>query len=413
MNNRKATYRKWISVIMHSRQTILAVLCIAAVCFHSCRIFPVMAQEAGSTAEPGGTTQETAGNSTDTDNSSENAEENNTAGTTEAPATDAPQDTEMPEDTAPDSTTDTFPVVIPDAAEGANPNHAPKVALGSAAAANPRVMISDYEVEEGKITAGGEFILVIHLKNTAAKAVRNLKLTVISENGEFLPVEGAGTAYTEKIDGKGETEFRFSMTAIHGLEEKSYKLSLKTEYEDSNGTEYTVDENIFLPVSLEQRVSVSDVFLPESSVELGDTVEISASVNNLGDAVLYNVTAKVWGDVIEEQSTYIGNLESGKRGTIDVLTKAISISDVNTAHANRILISYEDKNGKVYSEEFSFKLEVTQPVYEDLEKIKESPDYSGIVRTVIWIVVAAAVLALIVWLLIQRRKRQQKILEEF
>lgn len=411
MNNRKATYRKWISVIMRSRQTILAVLCIAVICFHSCRIFPVMAREAGSTVEPGETTQETVENSTDTEDSSENADEGNTAEATEAPATEAPQDTETPEGTAPDSTT--APAVIPDVAEGANPNYAPKVVLGSAAAANPRVMISDYEVEEGKITAGGEFTLVIHLKNTAAKAVRNLKLTVISENGEFLPVEGAGTAYTEKIDGKGETEFRFSMTAIHGLEEKSYKLSLKTEYEDSNGTEYTVDENIFLPVSLEQRVSVSDVFLPESSVELGDTVEISASVNNLGDAVLYNVTAKVWGDVIEEQSTYIGNLESGKRGTIDVLTKAISISDVNTAHANRILISYEDKNGKVYSEEFSFKLEVTQPVYEDLEKIKESPDYSGIVRTVIWIVVAAAVLALIVWLLIQRRKRQQKILEEF
>lgn len=283
----------------------------------------------------------------------------------------------------------------------------------SAAAANPRVMVSDYEVEEGTVTAGKDFTLVIRLKNTAAKAVRNLKLTVISENGEFLPVEGAGTAYTEKIDGKGEAEFRFSMTAIHGLEEKSYKLSLKTEYEDSNGAEYTVDENIFLPISLEQRVSVSDVFLPEDSVELGDTVEISASVNNLGDAVLYNVTAKVWGDVIEEQDTYIGSLESGKRGTIDVLTRASNISDANTANANRILISYEDKDGKVYSEEFPIRIEVRQPVYENLEKIKETPDYSGIVRTIIWILAVAAVIAFIVWLLIRRRKQKQRILEEF
>lgn len=283
----------------------------------------------------------------------------------------------------------------------------------SVAAANPRVMVSDYEVEEGTVTAGKEFTLVIRLKNTAAKAVRNLKLTLISENGEFLPVEGAGTAYAEKIDGKGEVEFRFSMTAIHGLEEKSYKLSLKTEYEDGNGTEYTVDENIFLPITLEQRVSVSDVFLPESSVELGDTVEVSASVNNLGDAVLYNVTAKVWGEVIEEQDTYIGNLESGKRGTIDVLTRATNISDPNTAYTNRILISYEDKTGKIYSEEFPIKIEVKQPVYENLEKIKETPDYSGIVRMIIWILAAAGVIAFIIWLLIRRRKQKQRILEEF
>lgn len=283
----------------------------------------------------------------------------------------------------------------------------------SAVAANPRVMVSDYEVEEGIVTAGKEFTLVIRLKNTAAKAVRNLKLTVISENGEFLPVEGAGTAYAEKIDGKGEAEFRFSMTAIHGLEEKSYKLSLKTEYEDGNGTEYTVDENIFLPITLEQRVSVSDVFLPESSVELGDTVEVSASVNNLGDAVLYNVTAKVWGEVIEEQDTYIGNLESGKRGTIDVLTKATNISDNNTANANRILISYEDKNGMLYSEEFPIKVEVKQPIYENLEKVKEEPNYSGIIKTIGWILVAAAVIAVVVVLLLRRRKRKQRILEEF
>ncbi len=279
-------------------------------------------------------------------------------------------------------------------------------------AANPRVMVSDYSIEEGEVLAGEGFTLHISLKNTAAKAVKNVKLTITTEQGELLPVEGAGTAYIDKIDANKETEFVFSMMAIEGLQEKSYKLSLKTEYEDGNGVEYTVEEAVFIPVGLEQRVSVTDIFIPESYIALGDTVEVTAKVNNLGDGTLYNVTARLEGSNFAEAESYIGNIESGKSGTIDVLSKASAVSK-QFGDKNEIIVTYEDRKGTVHEEKFEIGVSVSTPTYENLEKVKEETNTGNVVKTILIIVVIMAVVAIVVWLMIRRYQRKKKILEEF
>ncbi len=259
--------------------------------------------------------------------------------------------------------------------------------------------------------AGQPFTLNITLKNTASSAVRNLKLTITTEKGELLPLEGAGTAYVAKIDADGEAQISFSMKAIDGLEEKSYKLTLKTEYEGSNGIEYTVDESVFIPVKLKQRISVTDIFLPDSELELGDTVEISASINNLGDGPLYNVTVQVSGENLEETRSYIGNIESGKSGILDVLTKASSISEIGDK--NKLIVSYEDRAGNLYKEEAEFLVSVKQPMYENLELVKTTSDSSGMIKIILGVIVGVAVLAAVVWMLIKRRQRKKSILEEY
>lgn len=279
-------------------------------------------------------------------------------------------------------------------------------------AATPRVMVSDYQIKEGEVIAGKDFTLTLTLKNTASKVVKNIKLTISTENGELLPAQGAGTAYVEQIDANSEEKLTFNMTAASGLEEKAYKLSLKTEYESSGGIEYTVDENVFIPVLLEQRLSVTDVFVAEDSIEIGDTVEISAVVNNLGEGNLYNVTAKITGDNVKETETYVGNIESGKSGMVDALTKAIVVTEGDHKE-NRILISYEDKAGNVYEKEEEIEIKVAEPVYEKLEKVKESKDYTKVIKNVVEVIVILAVIAAVVFFFIKRKKRKQQILDEF
>lgn len=279
-------------------------------------------------------------------------------------------------------------------------------------AANPRVMLSDYSIAEGEIVAGKSFTLHIILTNTAAQAVRNLKLTVSAAQGEFLPTEGAGTAYLEKLAGRGEAEFTFAMQAVEGLTEQPYKLLLKSEYEGSDGSPYTVEESVYLPVTLEQRCSVTDIFIPESNPELGDTVEIGASVNNLGTSPLYNVTASVSGDNLVSADTYIGTIDAGKRGNIDLLTKADKISEPS-GDKNQLTISYENRKGERYTEIQNIIVQIAQPQYENLEKVKED-SHAGrgwmiatIVLTVIFVTGGSTALILL------RRHRKKKLLEEF
>ncbi|MCM1499456.1 MAG: hypothetical protein NC124_13395 [Clostridium sp.] len=279
-------------------------------------------------------------------------------------------------------------------------------------AATPRVMVSDYSVKEGEVVAGKDFTLTVTLKNTAAKAVKNVKLSVTAENGELLPAKGAGTAYIEQIDADSEEPVTFPMTAASGLEEKAYKLLVKTEYESTGGYEYTVDDTVFIPISLGQRLSVTDVFLAEDYVELGDTVEISAVVNNLGEGMLYNVSAKVKGDNVQELETYVGNIESGKSGTIDILTKAVLVT-AGDHNKNKIFVAYEDKQGNVFEQETEITISVAEPMYENLEKVKEGNDSSGMVKGIVKVLLVVLALAGIIWFLRMRRKRKQQMLDEF
>lgn len=289
---------------------------------------------------------------------------------------------------------------------------------GQVKAATPRVMVSDYSVKEETVVAGKEFTLQITLKNTAAKAVKNVKLTLSSENGDLLPAKGAGTAYISEIAAESEEDISFSMQAVHGLEEKSYKLSLKTEYENANGYEYSVEDAVFIPVTLEQRVSVTDIMIPEEEIQLGDSVEITASINNLGDGTLYNVTAKVSGYNIAEQESYIGNVESGKSGTVDVITKATAL--YKQGEKNTITVSYEDRQGKVMEKEFLIQqydetggIQVLQPRYTDLEKVKTGTGKGETVKAVAWVFIMIAAAAFAVLLVIRKRRRKQAILDEF
>ena len=279
-------------------------------------------------------------------------------------------------------------------------------------AATPRVMVSDYLVKEKKVIAGKEFNLTVTLKNTAKKVVKNIKLSVNTENGELLPAKGAGTAYIEQMEAESEKELIFNMRAANALEEKAYKLLLKTEYESSSGLEYTVEEALFIPVFVEQRLSVTDIFMADDHVELGDTVEISAMVNNLGDGMLYNVAARLKGDNIQETETYIGNIESGKRDMIDVLTKADIVTE-GDHKKNQIVIFYEDKEGNVYEREEEIVIKVGEPVYENLEKVKEDNSSKENLINILEGITVITVIVIIGFLIIKRRKHKQQILDEF
>lgn len=281
-----------------------------------------------------------------------------------------------------------------------------------AEAAQPRVMVSDYSVKEGDVVSGKEFTLTLTLSNKASKAVKNIKITISTENGELLPQKGAGSEYVEQMDAYSDEKLTFKMKAANGLEEKAYKLFVKTEYESSGGIGYTVDETVFIPVILEQRLSVTDIFLAEEMVELGDTVEISAAINNLGEGTLYNVSAMIEGDNLDRMMTYVGNIESGKSGTLDALTKAVVVTEGQHTK-NKMIISYEDKKGNKHESEVEIEATVLEPVYENLEKVKESADHSDIIKTIINIILGVAVAASIVWFFIRRKKRKQQMLDDF
>lgn len=281
-------------------------------------------------------------------------------------------------------------------------------------AATPRLMVSNYSVKEGSVVGGEEFNLRITMENKSNRILKNIKVTISTEQGEFIPVDGAGTAYLESIDANSMEDISFKMKAINGLEEKSYKLGIKTEYEGSYGMEYSVEENLFLPVSLKQRVLLSDILSSDMQVAIGDTVEISGSINNLGEGKLYNVRAELVGQNLAKASTYIGNIESGKAASMDLVTMATTVSD-NVNWENNIKIIYEDKEGNVYEDEKHSLCDVTvvAPIYDNMEKVKDTSVTSKIYSQAKMMVITIVFVVLVVAYFYNRKKKKQAILDEF
>lgn len=277
-------------------------------------------------------------------------------------------------------------------------------------AAEPKVMVTDYKVNPAAVISGDSFKLTLTIKNTAARKVKNLKLSVISEEGNLLPAKGAGTAYISELAAGEELEQEFDMTAVHGLEEKAYKLVIKSEYEDTAGVSYTVEDNIFIPISLEQRLSVTDIFA-DDSVKLGDDVEITGSVNNLGEGTLYNVCVTVEGDNVDKQTSYVGNIESGKSGNIDIITRTTHVTEVDR-QKNSMIIAYEDKQGKKYEQQADVGIYVEAIDYSNLQVLKETKE-KELSKTAVVIAAVLVIAVLVIILAVMKWRKKKRILEEF
>lgn len=282
-------------------------------------------------------------------------------------------------------------------------------------AATPRLMVTDYSVEGGSVVGGKEFDLKIILTNTATKSsVKNIKVTIATANGEMLPVEGAGTAYIETMSANTEEELTFKMKAVKGLEEKSYKVTIKTEYESTSGMEYVVEDSIFLPVTMEQRLMVTDIYVAGNDVHIGEDVEVTAKVSNLGEGSLYNVTVELYGEGIDSMNTYLGNIESGKSGNVDIITTASEMTNMNSK--TYLKITYEDIDGNKQEEQHELGqgvLSVQRPVYDDLELVKGEKPTKRDWTLVKWVIGVFVVVVMVVVVAVRRIKRKKKILEEF
>lgn len=283
---------------------------------------------------------------------------------------------------------------------------------GNGNTSTPRLMVAGYDLGKDTIYANEAFTLTLHMENTAKSSISNIKISLANEESQFVPEDGVGSTFIESMAAGESQDVTFQIKPVSGLEEKSYPLVVKSEYENGKAEAFSAEDTLYVPVYLRQRLSITDVYLTQDSYEVGDMVEVSATVNNLGEGNLYNVTVYLSGDNVEESASYVGNVEPGKSGTADILAKATVVTD--GAHTkNQMLITYEDKDGNVQEKSIEIDLRVKEPVYDNLEKVKTSKDHSALVKKTGIVIVIMVGMAGIGYVVFRRRKRKQEILDEF
>ncbi len=243
-----------------------------------------------------------------------------------------------------------------------------------ASGSKPRIVVTGFETNPAKIFAGETFILTIHVKNTAKDtAVTNVLFDMQAAlEGEdktntysaFLPTSGSSSVYMEQIAPNTSADIEIEMTAKADLAQKPYVLDVNMKYDAGTVFDLTDKASVSIPISQESRFDTSIPEVVPGNIEVGSQSNVMFSIYNTGKTTLYNVQVKFIADSVAEASAFVGNLQSGNTGNVDVmLTGAAPTMDDGVV---KLEISYEDDAGNVTTAEKEITLFVTEPMMDDM-----------------------------------------------
>lgn len=229
-----------------------------------------------------------------------------------------------------------------------------------------RLIVDSYRMEPEKVYAGDTFSLVVDLKNASEGIpATNILLTFESETTEdksaiFSTDNGANSVVINSLPAGATEQIRMVYTAKAGTNQGSYKITIKEKYDSPEYKNAEEEVSIDVPVYQYARLSTSSFEVMPASLEVGSESNVMFGINNTGKVTLYNVSVNFRADSIKENNAYIGNINPGSSGNVDVMLSAIApTADDGTVVAE---ISYEDEYGTVSTVEKTFELFVTEPV---------------------------------------------------
>ena len=258
---------------------------------------------------------------------------------------------------------------------------------GSASISVPRVIVTGFSTEPGEVRAGSNFRLVVHLKNTSSRTgVSNLLFDLqapssgteeAAEAPAFLPASGSSSIYVDSIPAGGTKDISIELNARADLVQKPYSITMNMKYEDSGAAQYEAQSSLAIPIRQEARFEFSKMQIAPDTVSVGEEANISCSLYNLGRVKMYNVKARFEGKMIDTQEQFIGNLDAGATGTIDVIVTAKKATQ--GSEECKLVLTYEDDAGNVSTSEQKFKMTVLEETAtEDTEMMPDAvPEENG------------------------------------
>lgn len=310
-----------------------------------------------------------------------------------------------------------------DSFDGGIANNDPVITGGgdSGTASVPRVIVTGFSTDPGSVNAGGDFKLIVHLKNTSSRtAVSNMLFDLQApssgteagaEAPAFLPSSGSSSIYLDNIPAGGTRDISIALNARADLVQKPYSIAMSMRYEDNNAVQYESSSSLAIPVKQSARFEFSDLEIAPEVVAVGEEANITCSLYNTGRVKLYNVKVKFQGDGIEAKEVFIGNVDSGATGSIDGIVTATQESSGDQKF--KMIATYEDESGKVSTAEKEFTMQITpEQLPMDVSQMTDVPAEKGlpIIPIIIGLIVVTAVVVTV--FMIRRKKKRMKSVEE-
>lgn len=284
-----------------------------------------------------------------------------------------------------------------------------------------RLIVDGFYLEPATIIAGGEFDLVMKIKNAsgsvpASDILLSVESEKVSDSPVFTTASGSSSISVPSLGAGAETEVRLRMVSRAGVDQRSYSLTLKASYDSPEFKNAEDTMSVDIPVSQIARLNTGTFEIMPDSITVGEESNVMFSINNTGKVLLYNVMVKFEADSIQTTDTYVGNIKPGESGNVDcMLTGAAPTADDGKV---KVLIFYEDENGEVTTEEKELTLFVTEDMSfmddVDMDMAEELPaEEPGFVQQHQGKLLTAAaavivVLVLVIAVLVRKNRKQKK-----
>ncbi|WP_297568600.1 hypothetical protein [uncultured Faecalibaculum sp.] len=274
--------------------------------------------------------------------------------------------------------------------------------------ATPHIIISKYTYGGESVEAGKKFDLNIDFRNTSRSlGIENILMSVETEEGLTI-TNSSNTFFFDSLAAGASRSQKIPMKALSLDKSASPSCTVSFTYEyvdDGQRLEKTAQERIAIPVT------ESDRFQLEAPKDLepafaGQEYTLSIPYNNKGKGTVYNLEARVEGDMTTlSPKQNLGNIDSGRSGSIDLILTPQEPGE----HKFKAIIAWENAAGEEVEKSFDVTLSVQEAapaVPDDMMTMPPEEEQSSVPWG--WIIAAAAALCLVTGLILHRKKKRGK-----
>lgn len=240
----------------------------------------------------------------------------------------------------------------------------------------PQLAISNITVFPELISPQDEFDLTFSVSNEGSGVAREVQVSAATGGLPFVP----STADTKIIKelGSGESSIlNYRLQVKDRTEISSYSLPIKMEYKDENGTNISSQSFAGIKVLGKGKLSIENIKTEPQNPVNGDTVTVIMRIENSGTG--------------DARSTKI-NVNTPFEGTKTAFLGKIKPND----DAPGVFTFYVNESGDIpYSATIEFEDDLgMHNITEDLHLFVRRTDKSGMVTTILAIVIAAGAIIL-------------------
>ncbi len=226
-----------------------------------------------------------------------------------------------------------------------------------------RIIVDGFTTIPETIIAGDEFELILKIKNAssdigATNLLFSMESEKVSDSAVFTTESGSSSVALNSLPPGSVTELRYKLLSRPGVDQRSYGLTIKAKFDSPEYKNAEESLVVDIPVKQIARLSTGTFEVMPDSITVGSESNIMFGINNTGKVMLYNVTAAFEADSIQTMDTYVGNIKPGETGNVDCMVAGVAQTE--DEGKIKVIISYEDENGTVFTEEKELTLFVTE-----------------------------------------------------